>query len=279
MLDALIAAIVAGKLSHRQARIALAIATGGKMGSHKLEIMTGIDRADCRRTLAELEKMGWAIRDDDGARPVDNSPGAGGETPPTGGESPHADGGRITPQGGVNHPTGGESPHAPKPAPVANLSEKESVSTHGTVLASSCSGSSYINTTTTTTPSAQEEKPLVFPKFFTENQQKAASILLAGLNGQAQALLDEVAGRNAINPIKNAPAYLRSLVDRAKTGNFQQEAGIAVADARRRQEALQKARKEADDAHRAIKPSLSRPQGGSLKAALEAHRAHRAATQ
>jgi hypothetical protein len=107
-----------------------------------------------------------------------------------------------------------------------------------------------------------------------EGQKSAALRMLAPLNSNAQALLDELAGRESIHPIKNPLAYLRGLVRRAEAGNFTSEAGIAVAEARRRAEAMQRARKENEDAHLA-KLQRSTPPGGSLKAMLEAARRSR----
>jgi len=265
MLDALIEAIIAGRLTHRQARIALAVATGGQMGARRLEAVTGIDRADCKKVLQELVELGWLVRGEGGAMPAVE----GGDSPP---------GGQITPRGGVKHPPGGKTPPALKPAPVGAFGGR------GVNHPPLCSGgSSYTNTTTTTT-TAPEQIVLVFPKCFTPDQQAVARRMLAPLNGQAQDLLDEIAGREAIHPIKNPLAYLRGLVQRAKAGNFTPEAGVAVAEARRRHEALQRARKEAEDAHLAeIKRSAplaefkrSVPPGGSLKAALEALRRSKA---
>lgn len=250
MLDALIEAIIAGRLSHRQARIALAVATGGQMGARRLEAVTGIDRADCKKVLKELEGMGWLVRDEGGARPAEE----GGESPPTGGKTP--------PGGEANHPTGGESPPASKPTPDGASSGRGV--NHPP---RNSSGGVYTETTTTTT--AAEQTALVFPRSFTPDQQTAAKRMLAPLNGHAQDLLDEVAGREAIHPIKNPLAYLRGLVRRAHEGDFNPEAGVAVAEARRRAEAMQRARKETEDAHLA-ELKRSTPPGGSLKAALEA---------
>jgi len=255
MLDVLIEAIIAGRLSHRQTRVALAVATGGQMGARRLEAVTGIDRADCRRALKELEGLGWLARDGEGGRPLE-----GGVSPSQGGKTPHG--------GEAEHPTGGRTPPAAKPAP--------DVSSSGRGVnhpPRNSSGGAYSETTTTTT--AAEQTALVFPRSFTPDQQTAARRMLIPLNGHAQDLLDEVAGREAINPIKNPLAYLRGLVQRARAGDFNPEAGVSVAEARRRTQAMQRARKETEDAHLAeiqANTMRSTPPGGSLKAALEAYK-------
>lgn len=254
MLDALIEAIIAGRLTHRQARIALAVATGGQMGARRLEAVTCIDRAHCVRALAELESMGWIERDGDGARPVDNSPGACAERA----------------HGGCQKSTR-RVPEQPTCAEKAHVPESSNGAASGGCVPKehprNSSGGVYTETTTTTT--ADEQTALVFPRSFTPDQQTAARRMLGPLNGHAQDLLDEVAGREAIHPIKNPLAYLRGLVQRARAGDFNPEAGVAVAEARRRAEAMQRARKETEDAHLA-ELKRSTPPGGSLKAALEA---------
>lgn len=257
MLDALIEAIIAGRLTHRQARIALAVATGGQMGARRLEAVTGIDRAHCVRALAELVALGWITRDGDGARPVDNSPGACAE-------SAHGVCQKST-RGVPKKHTCAESAHVPEAAPI-----KASGGGVPKEHTRNSSSGVYTNTTTTTHSAPDAEcAALVFPRSFTPDQQTAAKRMLAPLNVHAQQLLDEVAGREAIHPIKNPLAYLRGLVQRAKADDFTPEAGVAVAEARRRAEAMQRARKETEDAHLA-QLKRSTPPGVSLKAALEA---------
>ncbi len=261
-MNALVEAIIKGRLTHRQARIALAVATGGKMGARRLEAVTGIDRAHCVRALAELVAMGWIARDGDGARPVDNSAEACAE-------SAHGVCRKST-QGVPNQHTCAEKAHVPESAPVAESGGR--VPKEHTPLCSS--GSSYLNTTTTTHHG--EDAELVFPNGFTAEQQKAAKHLLAPINGQAQALLDEMAGRAAIHPIKNQLAYLRGLVQRAQGGVFIPEAGISVAEARHRAEQARKLRKEQEDVFTAEIKKHPPPAGAleSVKAAL-----HRPGTQ
>jgi hypothetical protein len=257
---ALVEAIIAGGLSLRQARVALALATHGPMGARKLEAVTGMDVAHCRRVLADLKAMGF---------PVDNPAGVWAESAHGGGPKEPTGVGRIGLQGGPNQPTPEKNIHSPEPLQDKASGEGWAESAH--IPAPCSSGSSNTNTTTTTTTTARETRngELIFPRCLSEGQKSAALKMLSPLNGHAQALLDELAGREAIQPIKNPLAYLRGLVRRAEAGDFNPEAGVAVAEARRRHEAMQQARKENEDAHLA-QLQRSTPPGGSLKAMLEA---------
>jgi hypothetical protein len=85
----------------------------------------------------------------------------------------------------------------------------------------------------------------IFPKQLTSQEREIAKPQLDVIDSAlAQAVLDELAARLNVNKIKGAPlSYLRSLIARAKTGQFTPEAGIRVASARERakQEQFKKA--------------------------------------
>lgn len=70
----------------------------------------------------------------------------------------------------------------------------------------------------------------------------------------AQSVLDELAARLNSNKVTGAPlSYLRSLISRAKTGQFVPEAGIRVATAREQANLAQ--RKKTDEAPKPTEPS------------------------
>jgi hypothetical protein len=76
----------------------------------------------------------------------------------------------------------------------------------------------------------------IFPKQLTSQEREIAKSQLDAIDSVlAQAVLDELAARLNANKITGAPlSYLRSLVTRAKAGQFTPEAGILVASARER---------------------------------------------
>lgn len=75
---------------------------------------------------------------------------------------------------------------------------------------------------------------LIFPDQMLVQECAAARMLLGSCSEQAQALLDELAGRLQANGVRGSPvAYLRGLIARAQAGTFIPEIGIAVAAERR----------------------------------------------
>jgi hypothetical protein len=75
---------------------------------------------------------------------------------------------------------------------------------------------------------------LIFPDQMLAPECAAARMLLRPCSEQAQALLDELAGRLQANGVRGSPvAYLRGLIARAQAGTFIPEIGIAVAAERR----------------------------------------------
>lgn len=252
----LLVAIIEGRIGHRAARVALALALHGPCGARALAAITGIDAAHCRRALRDIEAAGLI------PEAVDKSPGVWAEKAhtegfPCGPKKP-------TPEGGVGRKSPRENPRvwaekAHTPAPGVGRK-----SPHPAQLSTGCdtqvidfsrcgpkeptppcssSGSSKENTTTTTsTPDAPRARELAHPPGFLAEQRAAAERLLAEVPEHAQALLDELAGLMAAGqPIRNPLAYLRGLVRRCQAGEFVPELGPAVADARRRAQAVRRA--------------------------------------
>ncbi len=111
-------------------------------------------------------------------------------------------------------------------------------------------------TTTTTTTSTERAKRegsecggtgLSFPNSLSQKEVAAAKRKLDGLpNVLAQQLIDELAGQLQAKTIRGSPlAYLRGLINRAKAGEFTPEVGVAVAEARGRQQRTNAALKRA----------------------------------
>jgi hypothetical protein len=91
---------------------------------------------------------------------------------------------------------------------------------------------------------------LIFPDGMLAQECAAARMLLQGSGGQAQALLDELAGRLQANGVRGSPvAYLRGLINRAKAGTFIPELGLPIAAERRKRQlaAQERSAREAED--------------------------------
>ena len=70
---------------------------------------------------------------------------------------------------------------------------------------------------------------LIFPEQLLPGERVAARQLLQDCEGEAQALLDELAGRLKVHGVRSSPlAYLRALVARARAGSFVPELGPRV---------------------------------------------------
>ncbi|MGH8672627.1 MAG: hypothetical protein ACREUA_11455, partial [Burkholderiales bacterium] len=74
------------------------------------------------------------------------------------------------------------------------------------------------------------------PTVLLQREIPAADKILEQCPSLAQALLDELAGRNLTKTILNPLGYLRELTQRASAGVFVPEAGIRIAAARDRQQ-------------------------------------------
>jgi hypothetical protein len=272
----LMAAIMTGRVSHREARVMLAVAAG-VWSAGSAARATGLDRAHCTRALRSLVSAGWLRRDETGrVISVDNPPAPVPEEHHLLVPQEHQGGAdkASPPMPQKHHPAaerapGAESAPAPQAAPVA-ASRPVVPQEHQPLARARASGGCSSSTTTTTEPAA-----LVFPRGFTPAQETAARRTLARANGCAQALLDELAGRMALRPVANPLAYLRRLAECAARGEFHPEAGIAVAEARRREEAHRLRRKETEDA---VARDIAKrpPPPGALDAIRRAARAGRA---
>lgn len=125
--------------------------------------------------------------------------------------------------------------------------------------------SNELNTTTTTTTEVGkgEQGPealegggggdWIFPKELSEDERRVAVQLLQPVNGQAQALLDELAGQIKAGTIRATPmAYLRGMVRKARAGEFTREQGERIAIDRAKRAASEQRLREAA----AVKPEL-----------------------
>jgi hypothetical protein len=273
------AAIVTGTLSHREARVLLAVAAGAWSAGSAARA-TGLDRAHCTRAIRSLASAGWLRRDMAGrVLPVDNQlPVVPIEHQPVVPQE-HQGGADIAspPVPQEHHPRaerapGAESAPAPEAAPVADSGTVVPKQHHALARTRASGGCS---SSTTTTTSTTEPAPLIFPHGFTPAQETAARRTLAAAGEHAQVLLDELAGRMALRPVANPLAYLRRLAECATRGEFHPEAGIAVAEARRREAARLRQRKESEDAM-AREIGKRPPPPGVLDAIRRAARAGRA---
>jgi hypothetical protein len=91
---------------------------------------------------------------------------------------------------------------------------------------------------------------LIFPDEMRPQESAAARMLLRSSGDQAQALLDELAGRLQANGVRGSPvAYLRGLINRAKAGTFIPELGLPIAAERRKRQlaAHERNAREAED--------------------------------
>lgn len=95
----------------------------------------------------------------------------------------------------------------------------------------------------------------IFPAGLTPEEKSAASALVLRCPALAQALLDELTARMRANAVRTSPiAYLRGMVTRAQAGAFIPELGLGVAAARRkrREEAISRAQREAEERRLAV---------------------------
>ena len=81
----------------------------------------------------------------------------------------------------------------------------------------------------------------IFPKQLKQQECELAKAQLDTIDpALAQAVLDELAARLNANKVTGAPlSYLRSLINRAKSGQFTPEAGVRIASSREQAKVLQ----------------------------------------
>jgi hypothetical protein len=90
---------------------------------------------------------------------------------------------------------------------------------------------------------------LIFPDVLLPQERDAARLLLRHCGDQAQALLDELAGRLQAKGVRSSPvAYLRGLITRAAAGSFVPELAPRIAAERlqRQKDAFQRHEREAE---------------------------------
>jgi DnaA N-terminal domain len=92
-----------------------------------------------------------------------------------------------------------------------------------------------ITTTTETSPNSDESgsSKLIYPKELLPDEQEKAARMLKAVNGQAQQLLDELAGQLKAKEIRNPLGYLRGLIAKARAGKFSATVGIKVGEIRK----------------------------------------------
>lgn len=251
-IEAIAAEIIDGRLAYRPARVLLALALAGHvMGARQIAERTGIDRAHVLRALAVLEADGWIERDKKGARLAPEA--VDKRVPKEHTCAEKAPGGSVPKEHTGSVPkkrTCAEKAHMNGEATPAPLLGKPDLSTGEKWHDSCCSScsSSFIKTTTTTTTTEEPKRvpkehtpPLDWPQCLHETLRDKAAAILDGIGAEeAQALLDELAGRAALHQIANPLAYLHRLVSRARAGEFVAVAGVSIAEGRRRQAEMRK---------------------------------------
>lgn len=92
--------------------------------------------------------------------------------------------------------------------------------------------------TVSTSTSQRMQLPVttVWPNLLLAEERVIANRLLAEVGEAAQLILDELAGQNALAPIRQPLAYLRKLAAQAQTGNFVPGVAMRVAEQRRQQQ-------------------------------------------
>lgn len=93
---------------------------------------------------------------------------------------------------------------------------------------------------------------LIYPKELLPEEREGAARILEAVNGQAQQLLDELAGQLKAKEIKNPLGYLRGLIAKAKEGKFSATAGIKIGESRKRRASIEASIKASQE--RATKP-------------------------
>ena len=90
---------------------------------------------------------------------------------------------------------------------------------------------------TSTSQRMQLTVTTVWPNLLLAEERAIANRLLAEVGEAAQLILDELAGQNALAPIRQPLAYLRKLAAQAQAGTFIPSVAMRVAEKRRQQQA------------------------------------------
>jgi hypothetical protein len=141
------------------------------------------------------------------------------------------------------------------------LSETPSVLSDHTKITTKTS--TKTTTTTPTPPPSNSGEPLstecgsgsselIYPKELLSEEREEAARILKAVNGQAQQLLDELAGQLKAKEIKNPLGYLHGLTAKAKEGKFSATAGIKVREIRKQRARIEASIKASEE--RASKP-------------------------
>ena len=107
---------------------------------------------------------------------------------------------------------------------------------------------------------------MIYPKELPPEERVKAARMLEVVNGQAQQLLDELAGQLKAKEIKNPLGYLRGLIIKAKEGKFSATVGIKVGESRKQRARIEASLKASEE--RASKP-LEEPRREGIGKQLE----------
>jgi hypothetical protein len=161
-----------------------------------------------------------------------------------------------------------EITHPPQTSPLSDTADTPSVLSETPFVLSdhtkiTTKTSTKITTTTPTPPPSNSGVPLttecgsgsnelIYPKELLPEEREGAAKMLEAVNGQAQQLLDELAGQLKAKEIKNPLGYLRGIIANAKEGRFSAIAGIKVGEIRKQRTRMEASIKASQE--RATKP-------------------------
>ena len=102
---------------------------------------------------------------------------------------------------------------------------------------------------------------LIFPEEMLLPEREAARQLLQDSGEQAQALLDELAGRLQAHAVRSSPVgYLRGLIARAEAGTFLPELGPRIASERRQRQLAAEQRRASEAQERRHEAERTTPE-------------------
>jgi len=110
---------------------------------------------------------------------------------------------------------------------------------------------------------------LVFPASMTEPERNSAARIVAPCNGDAQAVLDELAALMAAGSIRvSSLSCLRGLARRVAEGTFVPEAGLKVREDRERSQRRQQVEQQRDDEWPKYLPRMSAEEAAEVRARI-----------